>query len=40
MRCPPRMGDGSGYGDFSEAGLVVQAWKSFALIAFALAQGL
>ena len=33
MRCPPRVGDGSGYGDFSEAGLVVQAWKSFALIA-------
>jgi hypothetical protein len=31
MRCPPRVGDGSGYGDFSEAGLVVQAWKSFAL---------
>jgi hypothetical protein len=36
MRCPPRMGDGSGYGDFSEAGLVVQTWKSFALIALRL----
>ena len=36
MRCPSRMGDGLGYGDFSEAGLVVQAWKSFALIALRL----
>jgi len=36
MRCPPRIGDGWGYGDFSDAGLVVQAWKSFALIALRL----
>jgi hypothetical protein len=36
MRYPPRTGDGWGYGDFSEAGLVVQAWKSFALIALRL----
>jgi hypothetical protein len=36
MRYPPRGGDGWGYGDFSEAGLVVQAWKSFALIALRL----
>jgi hypothetical protein len=40
MRYPPRTGDGWGYGDFSEAGLVVQAWKSFALNRIALAQGL
>jgi hypothetical protein len=36
MRYPSRMRDGLGYGDFSEAGLVVQAWKSFALIALRL----
>jgi hypothetical protein len=36
MRYPPRTGDGWGYGDFSEAGLVRQAWKSFALIALRL----
>ena len=36
MRCPPRIRDGWGYGDFSDAGLVVQAWKSFALIALRL----
>jgi hypothetical protein len=36
MRCPPRIGDGLGYGVFSEAGLVAQAWKSFALIALRL----
>jgi hypothetical protein len=36
MRCPSRMGDSLGYGDFSVAGLVVQAWKSFALIALRL----
>jgi len=36
MRYPSRMRDGWGYGDFSEAGLVVQAWKSFALIALRL----
>ena len=34
MRCPSRTGDGGGYGVFSEAGLVAQAGKSFALIAF------
>ena len=36
MRCPSRIRDGWGYGDFSDAGLVVQAWKSFALIALRL----
>ena len=36
MRYPPRAGDGWGYGAFSEAGLVVQAGKSFALIALRL----
>ena len=36
MRYPPRIGDGWGYGVFSEAGLVAQAWKSFALIALRL----
>jgi hypothetical protein len=36
MRYPPRSGDGWGYGVFSEAGLVVQALKSFALIALRL----
>jgi hypothetical protein len=36
MRYPPRMRDGWGYGVFSEAGLVTQAWKSFALIALRL----
>jgi hypothetical protein len=36
MRYPSRIRDGWGYGDFSEAGLVVQAWKSFALIALRL----
>jgi len=40
MRYPPHTRDGWGYGVFSEAGLVALAWKSFALIAFALAQGL
>ena len=36
MRCPPRIWGSSGYGVFSDAGLVVQAWKSFALIALRL----
>jgi hypothetical protein len=33
MRYPSHLRDGLGSGVFSEAGLVVQAWKSFALIA-------
>ena len=36
MRCPSRTGDGWGFGVVSEAGLVAQAWKSFALIALRL----
>jgi hypothetical protein len=36
MRYPPHIRDGLGYGVFSEAGLVAQAWKSFALIALRL----
>ena len=36
MRYPSHTRDGLGYGDFSEAELVVQAWKSFALIALRL----
>ena len=36
MRYPPQTRDGLGYGVFSEAGLVAQAWKSFALIALRL----
>jgi hypothetical protein len=36
MRCPPRLGDGCGYGGFSGAVIVIQAWKSFALIALRL----
>jgi hypothetical protein len=38
VRYPSRTRDGWGYGVFSEAGLVTQAWKSFALIALALAK--
>jgi hypothetical protein len=36
MRYPPRTGDDWGCGVFSEARLVAQAWKSFALIALRL----
>jgi hypothetical protein len=36
MRYPSRIRDGEGYGVFSEAVLVIQAWKSFALIALRL----
>jgi hypothetical protein len=36
MRYPSHTRDGWGYGDFSEAVLVAQAWKSFALIALRL----
>jgi len=36
MRYPSRSGDAWGYGVFSAAGLVTQAWKSFALIALRL----
>ena len=36
MRYPPRTGNGWGCGVFSDARLVAQAWKSFALIALRL----
>ena len=36
MRYPSRSRDGWGYGVFSAAGLVTQAWKFFALIALRL----
>jgi hypothetical protein len=40
MRCPSHTGDGWGLGVFSAAGLVAQAWKSFALIALRLPKAL
>ena len=40
MRYPPHTRDGWGLGVSSAAELVIHTWKSFALIAFALAQAL